>query len=66
MYENFEKFRFRSKFREISISVKISKYFDCGGNLQKFSILTKFRKNFEFCQIFEKFRFFGKDREISI
>ena len=66
MYENFEKFRFRSKFREISISVKISKYFDCGENFQKFSIVTKFRKNFEFCQIFEKFRFFRKVREISI
>ena len=63
MGEIFEKFRFKQnvrKFREISISVKISKYFDFGENIQKFLILIKFRKNFEFYHIFEKFRFFLK------
>ena len=61
--EIFEKFRFKQnvrKFPEISISVKISKYFDFCETFQKFSNLIKFRKNFAFYQIFEKFRFFRK------
>ena len=43
--ENFEKFRFYSNFRKISILVKFSKIFDFGQN---------FRKKLDFSQIFEK------------
>ena len=47
-FENFQKFRFRSKFRKISILVK------------NFPFEWNFRKNYDFGQNFRKFRFWSK------
>ena len=62
-FENFEKFRFRTKFRKIAILVKIfKKIFDSNQIFVKTSILVKFSQNFD---RFENFRFF-KFSKISI
>ena len=66
-FENFEKFRFWSNFRKISILVKISNQFGFLENFEKKSILVKIFEKFRFQSNFLKNFDFGQNfRKISI